>query len=132
MSNNNVSMRSDLARVRGLGPAHDGVGHWWAQRLTALALVPLILWFVASIASLAGADHATVADWIAQPIPAMLLVLLVVATFHHAQLGLQVVIEDYVHVEALKIALILAVKGLSVLLAVAALFSVLRIFSWAS
>jgi len=125
-------MRSDLARVRGLGPAHDGVGHWWAQRLTALALVPLTLWFVAAVVGLAGADHAAVADWIAQPIPAMLLVLLIVATFHHAQLGLQVVIEDYVHIEGLKIALILAVKGLAVLLAVAALFSVLRIFSWAS
>jgi succinate dehydrogenase / fumarate reductase, membrane anchor subunit len=132
MSRPPVSMRSDLARVRGLGPAHDGVGHWWAQRLTALALVPLTLWFVASIVSLVGADHATVAEWIARPIPAVLLVLLIVATFHHAQLGLQVVIEDYVHAEGLKIALILAVKGAAVLLAVAALFAVLRIFSWGS
>ncbi|MBM3537573.1 MAG: succinate dehydrogenase, hydrophobic membrane anchor protein [Alphaproteobacteria bacterium] len=132
MSNNKVSMRSDLARVRGLGPAHDGVGHWWAQRLTALALVPLTLWFVASVVGLAGADHATVAEWIARPLPAVLLVLLIVATFHHAQLGVQVVIEDYVHVEGLKVGLILAVKGLSVLLAVMALFAVLRIFSWGS
>ena len=132
MSAPRTSMRSDLARVRGLGPAHDGVGHWWAQRLTALALVPLTLWFVASIIGLVGADHATAAEWIARPIPAMLLALLIVATFHHAQLGLQVVIEDYVHVEGLKITLILAVKGLSVLLAVAALFSVFRILSWAS
>jgi succinate dehydrogenase / fumarate reductase, membrane anchor subunit len=132
MSDPRVSMRSDLARVRGLGPAHDGVSHWWAQRLTALALVPLTLWFVASIVGLAGADHATVAEWIAQPVPAMLLVLLIVATFHHAQLGLQVVIEDYVHAEGLKIAMILAVKGAAVLLAVAALFAVLRIFSWGS
>lgn len=123
-------MRSTLARVRGAGPAHDGVGHWWAQRLTALALVPLTLWFVVSIVGLVGADHATVAEWIAQPIPAVMLVLLIVATFHHAQLGLQVVIEDYVHTEGLKIALILAVKGLSVVLAVVALFAVLRIFSW--
>jgi len=132
MSNNKVSMRSDLARVRGLGPAHDGVGHWWAQRLTALALVPLTLWFVASVVGLAGADHATVAEWIARPLPAVLLVLLIVATFHHAQLGVQVVIEDYVHVEGLKVGLILAVKGLSVLLAVMALLAVLRIFSWGS
>lgn len=132
MSRQPNSMRSDLARVRGLGPAHDGVAHWWAQRLTALALVPLTLWFVASIVSLAGADHSTVAEWIAQPIPAVLLVLLIIATFHHAQLGLQVVIEDYIHAEGLKIALILAVKGAAVLLAVVALFAVLRIFSWGS
>ncbi len=132
MSPPRISMRSDLARVRGLGPAHDGVAHWWAQRLTALALIPLTLWFVTAIVGLVGADHATVAEWIAQPLPAMLLVLLIVATFHHAQLGLQVVIEDYVHAEGLKIGLILAVKGLAVLLSVASLFAVLRIFSWAS
>jgi len=132
MKNTRNEMRSTFARVRGAGPAHDGVGHWWAQRLTALALVPLTLWFVASIAGLVGADHATVADWIAQPVPAVLLVLLIVATFHHAQLGLQVVIEDYVHGEGTKIALILAVKGLAVLLAVMSLFAVLRIFSWGS
>lgn len=123
-------MRSDFARVRGLGPAHDGVGHWWAQRLTALALVPLTLWFVVSIVSLIGADHATVAEWIGRPLPAVVLVLLIVATFHHAQLGMQVVIEDYVHAEGLKIAMILAVKGLAVVLAVTSLFAVLRIFSW--
>jgi succinate dehydrogenase / fumarate reductase, membrane anchor subunit len=123
-------MRSTFARVRGAGPAHDGVGHWWAQRLTALALVPLTLWFVVSIVGLVGADPATVAEWIAQPVPAVMLVLLIVATFHHAQLGLQVVIEDYVHAEGVKIALILAIKGLSVVLAVVALFAVLRIFSW--
>lgn len=123
-------MRSTFARVRGLGSAHDGVAHWWAQRLTALALVPLTLWFVASIVSLIGADHAAVAEWIGQPIPAVILVLLIAATFHHAQLGLQVVIEDYVHAEGLKIAMILLVKGLAVVLAVASLFAVLRIFSW--
>ena len=122
------SMRSDLARVRGLGPAHDGVAHWWAQRLTALALVPLTLWFVASIIGLAGADHATAAEWIARPIPAMLLALLIVATFHHAQLGLQVVIEDYVHCEALKVAALLAVKAACWLLAAACLLSIVRLF----
>jgi succinate dehydrogenase / fumarate reductase membrane anchor subunit len=127
MSNNNVSMRSDLARVRRLGPAHDGVGHWWAQRLTALALVPLILWFVASIASLAGADHATVADWIAQPIPAMLLVLLVVATFHHAQLGLQVVIEDYVHGATAKTVSLFAANAGMAVLGLSSVLAVLRL-----
>ncbi len=130
MSGTRREMRSTFARVRGSGPAHDGVGHWWAQRLTALALVPLTLWFVVSLVGLVGADHATVAEWIARPVPAVMLVLLIVATFHHAQLGLQVVIEDYVHGEAVKIILILAIKGLSVVLGVVSLFAVLRIFAW--
>lgn len=130
MSEPSTSLRSDLGRVRGLGAAKDGTGHWWAQRVTALALVPLTLWFAASIVALAGADHATVVDWIGSPVPAVLLVLLIVATFHHAQLGLQVVIEDYVHREGMKVALILFVKGAAVLLGVVALFAVLRIFSW--
>lgn len=132
MSGARGSMRSDFAKARGLGSAQDGVGHWWAQRLTALALIPLSLWFVVSLVGLVGADHATVADWIAQPVPAVALVLLIAATFHHAQLGLQVVIEDYVHAEGLKVALIVLVKGLAIVLAVASLFAVLRIFSWGS
>ena len=124
------SLQSDLKRVRGLGSAKAGVGHWWAQRVTALALIPLTLWFVASVIGLVGASHAAVVDWIASPIPAVLLVLLIAATFHHAQLGLQVVIEDYVHREGAKVALILFVKGAAIVLALAALFSVLRIYSW--
>ncbi len=126
------SLRSDLGRVRGLGSAKDGTAHWWAQRLTALALIPLVLWFVASIISLAGASHAAVIDWIGSPVPALLLVLLVIATFHHAQLGLQVVIEDYVHHEGIKLTLLLLVKAASVVLALASLFAVLRIYSWGS
>ncbi len=125
-------LRSDFARVRGLGSAKEGVHHWWAQRVTAIALVPLTIWFVASVVSLAGAPHAAVVDWVATPLPALLLVLLLVATFHHAQLGLQVVIEDYVHAEGAKIALILLVKGAAVVLGLASVFAVLRIVSWAS
>ena len=126
MNSDHASMR----RVRGLGPAKEGVQHWWAQRLTAVALVPLTLWFAASIISLAGASHAAVIDWVASPVPAVLLVLLIVATFHHAQLGLQVVIEDYFHHEGWKISLIVVVKFAAVLLGAIALFAVLRIFSW--
>jgi succinate dehydrogenase / fumarate reductase membrane anchor subunit len=126
------SLASDLKRVRGLGSAKSGVGHWWAQRLTALALIPLTLWFVASVIGLVGASHAAVVDWVASPVPALLLVLLIVATFHHAQLGLQVVIEDYVHHDGAKLVLILFVKGAAVVLALAALFAVLRIYSWGS
>ena len=122
-----ASRRSALARVRFLGSAKDGTGHWWAQRLTALALVPLCLWFVASIVMLAGADHGQVVAWIGRPVPAILMVLLIVATFHHAQLGLQVVIEDYVHEPALRFAAIILVKLAAVALGVAGAFAVLRI-----
>lgn len=123
-----ASLRSPLGRVRGLGSAKDGTHHWWAQRVTAVALVPLVLWFVASAIGLAGAPHAAAARWIAQPLNAVLLAALVVAVFHHAQLGLQVVIEDYVHCEALKVASLLAAKAACWLLAVASLFSIVRIF----
>ncbi|HEX6978785.1 MAG TPA: succinate dehydrogenase, hydrophobic membrane anchor protein [Alphaproteobacteria bacterium] len=127
MSNRANTLRTQLGRVRGLGSAHHGVGHWWAQRVTAVALVPLAVWFVASIVALAGADHAAVVDWIGRPVPAILLVALIVAVFHHAQLGVQVVIEDYVHHEGVKIGSLLAVKAVLLLLALAAVFAVLRI-----
>ena len=94
-----MSLRTPLGRVRGLGSAKEGTAHWWAQRLTAIALVPLVLWFAVSLIVLAGADHATVAAWLRDPVAAVLMLLLILAGFHHAQLGMQVVIEDYVHSE---------------------------------
>ncbi len=111
-----MSLRSPLGQVRGLGSAKEGVSHWWAQRLTALALIPLCLWFVASVVALAGADHAAVRDWVDSPVVAGLLILLIVATFYHAFLGLQVVIEDYVHSEGVKLMTLLLVKGASLVL----------------
>ncbi len=127
MSNTTPSLRSPLGRARGLGSAKDGTHHWWAQRVTAIAMVPLLLWFVASIVSLAGAPLPTVQAWIASPISAVLLLSLIVAVFHHAQLGLQVVIEDYVHAEGVKLVLLLAVKGAAWLFGGIAAFSVLKI-----
>ena len=121
------SMRTPLARVRGLGSAKEGVHHWWAQRLTALALVPLTLWFVVSVAGLAGMDHAGAVAWIGSPPVTVLLVLLIAATFWHAQLGVRVVIEDYVHSEAVKLVALIAVKFAAVLLAIASIFAVLRL-----
>jgi succinate dehydrogenase / fumarate reductase membrane anchor subunit len=120
-------MRSPLGRVRGLGAAKEGVGHWWAQRLTSLALIPLSVWFVASVVALTGADYASVRSWIGSPVVAGLLVLLIVATFYHAALGLQVVIEDYVHHEGAKLAALLAVNGLAILLALAGVLAVLAV-----
>ena len=120
-------MRSELGRARGLGAAKSGLRHWWAQRLTAVALVPLSLWFVWSVLSLAGAPHAAVIDWMANPLRIVLVLALIAATFHHMQLGLQTVIEDYVHGEACRLAALLAMKAVSVLLALAAVVSVLRL-----
>src|SRR5580700_1805842 len=95
-------MRSPLGRAIGLGSAKEGVEHWWAQRVTAIALVPLALWFVIAIIELAGADRALFVEWVRHPLPAVLLVLLLIAAFYHGALGLQVVIEDYVENEALR------------------------------
>ena len=122
-----ADLRSPLNRVRGLGSAKEGTHHWWAQRLTALALIPLTIWFVISLISLTGADHATARAWLGSIWPAALLILTIAMTFHHGQLGLQVVIEDYVHNEALKIASILLVKGLAVVLSVVAIVAVARV-----
>jgi succinate dehydrogenase / fumarate reductase membrane anchor subunit len=122
-----MSFRSPLGRARGLGSAKDGTAHWWAQRLTAIALVPLAIWFVVSLLLLVGQGHAEVVAWFKNPVSATLMVLLIGAVFHHAQLGLQVVIEDYVHGEGAKLAAILLVKAAAFLLAVIGIISVLRI-----
>ena len=119
--------RTPLGRVRGLGSAKEGTEHFWAQRVTAIALVPLALWFVASLAAYTGADHATAKAWLAEPFTSVVMILLVVTGFHHAQLGLQVVIEDYVSTEWVKVFSIIVVKLGALALAVAAIFSVLKI-----
>lgn len=120
-----MSLKSPLGQVRGLGSAKEGVQHWWAQRVTALALIPLSLWFVISIIFMAGADHADMVEWISSPFSAAIALLVIVATFWHAMLGVQVVIEDYVHNEAVKIASLLAIKGLLLLLGLACALSVI-------
>jgi succinate dehydrogenase / fumarate reductase membrane anchor subunit len=120
-----MSLRSPLGRVRGLGSAKEGVNHWWAQRLTALALIPLTVWFVISLLTVLGGDYAVVRAWVGSPVVAGLLILLIAATFYHAYLGLQVVIEDYVHSEAWKLFALLSVRGASWLLAILGVVSVL-------
>ena len=120
-------MRSPLGRAIGLGSAKEGVEHWWAQRVTALALVPLALWFVAAIIALTGADRALLVEWMRHPIPAVLLVLLLIATFYHGALGLQVVIEDYVENEAPRLGLVIAVRLLAIVFAVRGILAVLKL-----
>ena len=110
-------LRSPLGRARGLGSARAGSKVWWAQRLTAAALVPLTLWFIWSVLHLIGASQADVADWLSSPVRLALMLALIAATFHHLQLGLQVVIEDYVTREGLKLVAVFAIKGLCILLA---------------
>ncbi|MDF2763319.1 MAG: sdhD [Rhodospirillales bacterium] len=119
--------RSPVARVRGLGSAKEGVQHWWVQRLTALALVPLSIWFAAGVVALAGASHAEAAAWIGHPLNATLMILTLGLTFHHGQLGVQVIVEDYVHAEGAKLALLILVKLLALALAVAGALAVLRL-----
>ncbi|MCY4245800.1 MAG: succinate dehydrogenase, hydrophobic membrane anchor protein [Gammaproteobacteria bacterium] len=121
-----MNLRTPLSRVTGRGSAKTGAGHWWGQRLSALALVPLGLWFAASVVCLAGASHGRFVEWISAPWSALLMILFIAVTAHHAQLGVQVVIEDYVHREWLKVASILAMKFTVVLTAAAAVWAVLR------
>ncbi|WP_089724347.1 succinate dehydrogenase, hydrophobic membrane anchor protein [Candidatus Thiosymbion oneisti] len=122
-----MNMRAPLARVRGHGSAKSGAHHWWAQRLSAIALVPLFLWFVASLTVIATADYATAAKWVGSPYNSALLILLIGALFYHAQLGMQVVFEDYISTPWLQVASIILVRFLALLLAVVAIVAVLRI-----
>jgi succinate dehydrogenase / fumarate reductase membrane anchor subunit len=120
-----MQLRTPLSHTRGLGSAKDGLGHWMSQRLTAIANALLIIWFLFSAIGLAGADYEATRAWLASPVSAGLMLLLITSAFYHAKLGLQVVIEDYVHHEGLKIAAIAAVTlitaGLGVICAVAVL-----------
>lgn len=122
-----MSIQTPLARARGLGSAKDGVGHWWAQRVSALALIPLTLWFVYSLACHAGSSHAELVAWLSSPLVAVPLALYLAAIFYHSQLGLQVVVEDYVHSEWLKLSSLILLQFANIVLAASAIFSILWI-----
>jgi succinate dehydrogenase / fumarate reductase membrane anchor subunit len=120
-------MRSPLGRAIGLGSAKEGVEHWLAQRITAVALVPLALWFAIAVIGLIGADFDTVQEWVGRPLPAICLVLLLIATFYHASLGLQVVIEDYIHGELARLGLVILTRLACIAFAVAGIVAVLTL-----
>lgn len=107
-----MDMSTPLARARGHGASKEGgTHHWWSQRLTSIAMIPLSLWFVVSAIGLIGADHTAFAEWIGQYGNLLAMSLFIVAMFAHISQGLQVVIEDYVHSEGSKIATLVIVKG---------------------
>ncbi len=122
-----MSLRTPLGRVLGLGAAKEGVQHWWVQRLTSVALVPLSIWFVVSLLALPSLDHATVGAWLRQGWSALLLMLLVLTASWHSQLGVRVVVEDYVHDAGLRTVLLALLAFAHVLLAAAAVLAVLRV-----
>lgn len=121
------TLRDPIGRARGLGSAKDGVGHWWIQRVTSVALALLTPWFVWLAVTLAGADQMTARLTLAQPLHATLMLAFVVSLFWHTKLGLQVVIEDYVHVRWLEIAAQLAISFLCVLGALASVLAIGRV-----
>lgn len=118
--------RTPIARARGLGSAKAGFEHWWIERVTAVALVPLTVWFVASAIAYGGADYEAFIAWLSSPITVVLMTLLLVALFWHTALGLQVIIEDYVHSGA-KIWALLAVRFLCFALATTGILATLRV-----
>jgi succinate dehydrogenase / fumarate reductase membrane anchor subunit len=121
-----VSLRSPLGRALGLGSAKSGFGHWWGQRLSAAALAPLGLWFAFSLAGLSSTDYWAVAAWVGTPSHAIMLILLLVTLLYHSSLGLQVVIEDYVHGGA-RVAALALVQLAHVALAVAGIYAVVTL-----
>jgi succinate dehydrogenase / fumarate reductase membrane anchor subunit len=122
-----MSLRSPLGKVLGLGSAKDGTGHWWAQRVSAVALVPLTLWFVISLLTLPGLDYETVRTWLSFPLTGFLAVLLIAVLTYHSYLGTIVIVEDYVHTSGMKVLTLMVLRFLYVLAGGAAIFAILRV-----
>ncbi len=122
-----MSLKTPMGRARGLGAAHSGVQHFWLQRLSAIALVPLVVWFVASLASWTSADFVHARAFFAQPLVAALMLLLLVTGFAHLKLGLQVIVEDYVHTEGTKIALLILNTLFCVALGLITVWAILKL-----
>jgi len=124
-----MDYRTPLARAKGLGSAKSGTGHWWMQRVTAVALVPLSFWLIKFLRLSLTAPYQQTVDWLTSPVNTICIIVWIIAVFYHAALGLQVVIEDYVAAEGVKIISIWAVNLAFLFLAMAALLAVFRIVS---
>jgi len=122
-----MSLRSPLSKAIGLGSAKHGFSHWWLQRVTAIALVPLVVWFVVSVISLIGGSHSDAVTWLSSPFNATIMLLFVLSALFHGQTGLQVVIEDYIHIKWLNLSLLLLIKFAAAIMAVLATISVLKV-----
>lgn len=122
-----MSLVTPLNRVLGLGTAQGAAEHWWVQRVTAVSLVPLGLWFVIALLRLPDFSYATVINWAQRPLNSILLILTVLAIGYHSYLGVQVVIEDYVHAKGMKVLALIASAFAHTALSIAALFAILRI-----
>jgi succinate dehydrogenase / fumarate reductase membrane anchor subunit len=122
-----MSLRTPLGRVRGLGSAKDGTSNWWMQRVTSVLLLPLTLWLMICALPMLGADYADARVWLAQPLNAFLVLALVLTSVYHALLGVQVVIEDYIHTRWLEVTLMTAIRLSAFLAALATSLAVVRI-----
>jgi succinate dehydrogenase / fumarate reductase, membrane anchor subunit len=122
-----MSLKTPLKRARGLGSAKDGTHHWMVQRLTAVALIPLFVWFIVSLLALMGTDYHTVQTWVSMPLIAVLLVLFIGVLLYHSELGIQVVIEDYVGDRSARVAALVLSRFIHFIVAAAGIFAVLRI-----
>ncbi|HLM41088.1 MAG TPA: succinate dehydrogenase, hydrophobic membrane anchor protein [Microvirga sp.] len=122
-----VSMRTPLARVKGLGAAGHGVEHWWLHRVTAVSNVPLIISFVIIVAALAGSSYEGAVAIVSHPLTAILLLLAVISVTNHMRLGMQIIIEDYVHDKGYKIAAVIANNFYATIIAVACIYAILKV-----
>ena len=125
--NRQPDFRSDLKKVHGFGSSHDGTGHWWQQRLTALALIPLTLWLMVSAFYLIGASYGVARAWVRQPITAIFLLLFIGFSLYHLKLGLQVIIEDYIHARIIKLISLIIMTAAIIIVFASCCFFVLKI-----
>ena len=122
-----ISMRTPLARVKGLGASGHGVEHWWLHRVTAVSNVPLIIAFVIIVAALAGSSYEQAIAIVSHPLTAIILILAVISVTNHMRLGMQIIIEDYVHDKGYKIAAVIANNFYAVVIAVACLYAIVKV-----
>lgn len=127
MTKNNDSIRTPLGRARGLGSSKEGTHHWWMQRVSSIALVPLSLYWLCSLKHITDTDQMAFTAWLGQPVNGIAAILFIIAAFYHAMLGLQVIIEDYVHGEGMKLASLLLNKLVFFALGAVCIFAVLYI-----